>query len=43
MPYSFWPNNHTITQIKAVVSDGLRTIKNTIEDEVPVLVFFFPQ
>ncbi|KAM0032949.1 putative chaperonin Cpn60/TCP-1 family, groEL-like equatorial domain superfamily [Helianthus debilis subsp. tardiflorus] len=27
------PNDHTIAQIKAAVRDGLRAVKNTIEDE----------
>ena len=32
------PNDHTIAQIKDVVRDGLRAVKNTIEDEAVVLV-----
>ncbi|KAJ6707699.1 CHAPERONIN [Salix viminalis] len=31
------PNDHTIAQIKDAVRDGLRAVKNTIEDEVVVL------
>ncbi|CAH1443870.1 unnamed protein product [Lactuca virosa] len=30
------PNDHTISQIKDVVRDGLRSVKNTIEDEAVV-------
>ena len=32
------PNDHTIAQIKDAVRDGLRSVKNTIEDEAVVLV-----
>jgi hypothetical protein len=32
------PNDHTIAQIKDAVRDGLRAVKNTIEDEAIVLV-----
>lgn len=32
------PNDHTIAQIKDAVRDGLRALKNTIEDEAVVLV-----
>ncbi|OMO94722.1 Chaperonin Cpn60/TCP-1 [Corchorus olitorius] len=32
-----WPNDHTIAQIKDAVRDGLRAVKNTIEDEAVVL------
>ena len=32
------PNDHTIAQIKDAVRDGLRSVKNTIEDECVVLV-----
>ena len=32
------PNDHTIAQIKDDVRDGLRAVKNTIEDEAVVLV-----
>lgn len=32
------PNDHTIAQIKDAVRDGLRAVKNTIEDESVVLV-----
>lgn len=35
------PNDHTIAQIKDAVRDGLRAVKNTIEDEAVVLVSFF--
>jgi chaperonin GroEL (HSP60 family) len=35
------PNDHTIAQIKDAVRDGLRAVKNTIEDESVVLVSFF--
>uniref|UniRef100_A0A0D3EF56 T-complex protein 1 subunit zeta n=5 Tax=Brassicaceae TaxID=3700 RepID=A0A0D3EF56_BRAOL len=31
------PNDHTIAQIKDAVRDGLRSVKNTIEDECVVL------
>ncbi|BBN19040.1 T-complex protein 1 subunit zeta [Marchantia polymorpha subsp. ruderalis] len=31
------PNDHTIAQIKDAVRDGLRSVKNTIEDEALVL------
>ncbi|KAB5561098.1 hypothetical protein DKX38_006055 [Salix brachista] len=31
------PNDHTIAQIKDAVRDGLRAVKNTIEDEAVVL------
>ena len=34
------PNDHTIAQIKDAVRDGLRSVKNTIEDEAVVLVRF---
>lgn len=34
------PNDHTIAQIKDAVRDGLRAVKNTIEDEAVVLVSF---
>lgn len=34
------PNDHTIAQIKDAVRDGLRAVKNTIEDEAVVLVCF---
>lgn len=34
------PNDHTIAQIKDAVRDGLRAVKNTIEDECVVLVSF---
>lgn len=34
------PNDHTIAQIKDAVRDGLRSVKNTIEDEAVVLVLF---
>ncbi|KAG5527897.1 hypothetical protein RHGRI_028730 [Rhododendron griersonianum] len=34
------PNDHTIAQIKDAVRDGLRAVKNTIEDESVVLVNF---
>lgn len=32
------PNDHTIAQIKDAIRDGLRAVKNTIEDEAVVLV-----
>lgn len=32
------PNDHTIAQIKDAVRDGLRAVKNTLEDESVVLV-----
>ena len=32
------PNDHTIAQIKDAVRDGLRAVKNTLEDEAIVLV-----
>lgn len=32
------PNDHTIAQIKDAVRDGLRAVKNTIEDEAVILV-----
>jgi hypothetical protein len=32
------PNDHTIAQIKDAVRDGLRAVKNTIEDGCIVLV-----
>ena len=32
------PNDHTIAQIKDAVRDGLRAVKNTLEDEAVVLV-----
>jgi hypothetical protein len=35
------PNDHTIAQIKDAVRDGLRAVKNTIEDESVVLVRFY--
>jgi len=35
------PNDHTIAQIKDAVRDGLRSVKNTIEDEAVVLVSAF--
>ena len=35
------PNDHTIAQIKDAVRDGLRAVKNTIEDESVVLVSMF--
>lgn len=35
------PNDHTIAQIKDAVRDGLRAVKNTIEDESIVLVSSF--
>ena len=35
------PNDHTIAQIKDAVRDGLRAVKNTIEDESVVLVSFY--
>lgn len=34
------PNDHTIAQIKDAVRDGLRAVKNTIEDEAVVMVSF---
>ncbi|XP_022993219.1 T-complex protein 1 subunit zeta 1 isoform X2 [Cucurbita maxima] len=34
------PNDHTIAQIKDAVRDGLRAVKNTIEDESVVMVSF---
>lgn len=34
------PNDHTIAQIKDAVRDGLRAVKNTIEDEAIVLVSY---
>lgn len=34
------PNDHTIAQIKDAVRDGLRAVKNTVEDESVVLVSF---
>ncbi|KAL6961840.1 T-complex protein 1 subunit zeta [Sarracenia purpurea var. burkii] len=34
------PNDHTIAQIKDAVRDGLRAVKNTIEDESVVLVSY---
>ena len=34
------PNDHTIAQIKDAVRDGLRAVKNTIEDEAVILVRF---
>ncbi|BBH00113.1 TCP-1/cpn60 chaperonin family protein [Prunus dulcis] len=34
---SLWPNDHTIAQIKDAVRDGLRAVKNTIEDEAVIL------
>lgn len=34
------PNDHTIAQIKDAVRDGLRAVKNTIEDEAVILVSF---
>ncbi|KAG6482562.1 hypothetical protein ZIOFF_059194 [Zingiber officinale] len=33
------PNDHTIAQIKDAARDGLRSVKNTIEDEAVVLVY----
>lgn len=30
------PNDHTITQIKDAIRDGLRAVKNAIEDECVV-------
>lgn len=36
--YHAGPNDHTIAQIKDAVRDGLRSVKNTIEDEAVVLV-----
>jgi len=35
------PNDHTIAQIKDAVRDGLRAVKNTLEDEAVVLVRHF--
>lgn len=35
------PNDHTIAQIKDAVRDGLRSVKNTLEDECVVLVSTF--
>ncbi|TKY64770.1 T-complex protein 1 subunit zeta 1 [Spatholobus suberectus] len=35
------PNDHTIAQIKDAVRDGLRAVKNTLEDESVVLVRSF--
>ncbi|ERM94027.1 hypothetical protein AMTR_s00010p00013810 [Amborella trichopoda] len=32
------PNDHTIAQIKDAVRDGLRSVKNRIEDEAVILV-----
>ena len=32
------PNEHTITQIKDVVVDGLIAVKNIVDDEAVVLV-----
>ena len=32
------PNDHTIAQIKDAVRDGLRSFKNTVEDEAVVLL-----
>lgn len=34
------PNDHTIAQIKDAVRDGLRGVKNTLEDEAVVLVCY---
>ena len=34
------PNDHTIAQIKDAVRDGLRSVKNTIEDEAVIMVRF---
>ena len=34
------PNDHTIAQIKDATRDGLRAVKNTVEDEAVVLVCF---
>ncbi|KAL5222756.1 hypothetical protein ABZP36_027469 [Zizania latifolia] len=31
------PNDHTVAQIKDAVHDGLRSVKNTVEDEAVVL------
>lgn len=39
--YGAGPNDHTIAQIKDAVRDGLRAVKNTIEDESVVMVSFF--
>lgn len=38
--YVAGPNDHTIAQIKDAVRDGLRAVKNTIEDASVVLVSF---
>lgn len=35
------PNDHTIAQIKDAVRDGLRSVKNTLEDEAVVLVSLY--
>lgn len=35
------PNDHTIAQIKDAVRDGLRAVKNTIEDESVVMVSLY--
>ena len=32
------PNDHTIAQIKDAIRDGLRAVKNTLEDEAIILV-----
>ena len=34
------PNKHTITMIKDAVRDGLRAVKNAIEDGMPHLLYF---
>lgn len=34
------PNDHTISQIKDAVRDGLRAVKNVVEDEAVTLVSF---
>lgn len=36
--FSAGPNDHTIAQIKDAVRDGLRSVKNTLEDEAVILV-----
>lgn len=40
IPCGVGPNDHTIAQIKDAVRDGLRAVKNTIEDESVVMVSF---
>ncbi len=36
LPHPQGPNDHTIAQIKDAVRDGLRAVKNTVEDAAVV-------